>query len=129
MNQPSRENFASLAGRYSVVPVWRELLADLTTPVAAFSRLAGADPDGRAFLLESVEHAERWGRWSFVGRRPSATLIARDGRITVEGEVPGGTPLHRGVLAAVESLLSDLPVATHRGSPSAARRHRRLPGL
>jgi anthranilate synthase component 1 len=106
VNHPSRENFASLAGRFTVVPVWRELLADLTTPVAAFARLAGTDRAARAFLLESVEHAERWGRWSFVGRRPSATLIARDGRIAVEGEVPDGTPLDRGVLAAVESLLS-----------------------
>jgi anthranilate synthase component 1 len=106
VNHPSRENFASLAGRFTVVPVWRELLADLTTPVAAFARLAGTDPAARPFLLESVEHAERWGRWSFVGRRPSATLIARDGRIAVEGQVPDGTPLDRGVLAAVESLLS-----------------------
>ncbi len=79
MSPPSRDDFASLARQYTVVPVWRELLADLTTPVAAFARLAGDDPADRAFLLESVEHAERWGRWSFVGRRPSATLIARDG--------------------------------------------------
>jgi anthranilate synthase component 1 len=102
---PSREDFAALARGHSVVPVWRELLADLTTPVAAFARLAGANPDDRAFLLESVEHAERWGRWSFVGRRPTATLIARGGSISVEGDIPRGVPLHRGVLVAVESLL------------------------
>jgi anthranilate synthase component 1 len=105
MNGPSRDDFASMAGQYTVVPVWRELLADLTTPVAAFARLAGSDPTGRAFLLESVEHAERWGRWSFVGRHPSATLISRQGRLSVEGEVPSGIPLGRGVLAAVEALL------------------------
>jgi len=102
VTSPSRDEFAALAARYTVVPVWRELLADLTTPVAAFARLAGGE---RAFLLESVEHAGRWGRWSFVGRRPSATLIARGGRITVEGSLPPGVPLDRGVLAAVESLL------------------------
>jgi anthranilate synthase component 1 len=105
MNGPSRDEFASLASRYTVVPVWRELLADLTTPVAAFARLAGSEPRDRAFLLESVEHAERWGRWSFVGRHPSATLIARQGRLSVEGDLPGGVPLNRGVLAAVEALL------------------------
>jgi anthranilate synthase component 1 len=105
MNRPTREEFAAFARQYTVVPVWRELLADLTTPVAAFTRLAGRDPSGRAFLLESVEHAERWGRWSFVGRRPSATLIARAGSIEVEGELPPGVPLDRGVLAAVEGLL------------------------
>jgi anthranilate synthase component 1 len=105
MDRPSRDEFAALARQHTVVPVWRELLADLTTPVAAFARLAGTDPRQRAFLLESVEHAERWGRWSFVGRRPSATLIARDGIISVEGELPPGIPLDRGVLAAVEALL------------------------
>jgi anthranilate synthase component 1 len=105
MTKPSRDEFAALAGEYTVVPVWRELLADLTTPVAAFARIAGGDHHDRAFLLESVEHAERWGRWSFVGRRPSATLIARDGGIVVEGEVPAGVPLDRGVLAAVDGLL------------------------
>jgi anthranilate synthase component 1 len=105
MDRPSRDEFAALASQHTVVPVWRELLADLTTPVAAFARLAGTDPRQRAFLLESVEHAERWGRWSFVGRRPSATLIARDGTISVEGELPPGIPLDRGVLAAVEALL------------------------
>ncbi len=106
MKGPSRENFASLAQQHTVVPVWRELLADLTTPVAAFARLAGPDARDRAFLLESVEHAERWGRWSFVGRRPSATLVAREGRISVEGELPDGIPLDRGVLAAIEALLA-----------------------
>jgi anthranilate synthase component 1 len=102
---PSREDFAALAATYNVVPVWRELLADLTTPVAAFARLAGEDPADRAFLLESVEHAERWGRWSFIGRSPSASLIARSGRIATEGHVPAGVPLDRGVLAALEGLL------------------------
>src|SRR3984893_15944661 len=76
--RPSRDEFRSLARSYSVVPVWRELLADLTTPVAAFARVVGDEP---GFLLESVEHGERWGRWSFVGRRPSATLISRGGRL------------------------------------------------
>ena len=68
MIRPSRDEFRSLARSYSVVPVWRELLADLTTPVAAFARVVGDEP---GFLLESVEHGERWGRWSFVGRRPT----------------------------------------------------------
>ena len=105
MTSPSRDEFAALAARFSVVPVWRQLLADLTTPVAAFGRLAGGGRADRAVLLESVEHAERWGRWSFVGRRPSATLIARGRSIMVEGSLPVSVPLDRGVLAAVEGLL------------------------
>ena len=103
MIHPSREQFRSLARSHSVVPVWRELMADLITPVAAFARVAG---DGPGFLLESVEHGERWSRWSFVGRNPSATLVARDGGITVEGPLPHAVPLDRGVLGAVEAILA-----------------------
>jgi len=83
--------------------VWREILADLVTPVAAFGRVVG---EGTGFLLESVEHGDRWGRWSFLGRNPLATLVARNGRIAVEGRLPRSVPLDRGVLAAVEGLLS-----------------------
>ncbi len=101
----SRDEFASLARDYTVVPVWRELLADLTTPVAAFARVTGEALDERAFLLESVEHAGPWGRWSFVGRHPSATLVCKNGRIDVEGKLPQEVPLDRGILGAVEGLL------------------------
>ena len=101
--RPSREEFRALAAEHSVVPVWRELLADLITPVAAFARLCGDDRPG--FLFESVEHGERWSRWSFVGRSPIATMVLRDGRVEVEGELPAAMPRDRGILAAVEFLL------------------------
>jgi anthranilate synthase component 1 len=100
--RPSREEFTSLAAHHSVVPVWAELLADLETPVAAYVKLVG---DGTGFLLESVEHAERWGRFSFVGRDPLATLELRAGRISVDGPVPESVPRDRGILAAIERLL------------------------
>lgn len=103
MLRPSREDFRALARAHSVVPVWREVLGDLSTPVAAFARVVGEAP---GFLLESVEHGERWSRFSFVGRRPNATLVARDGRIDVDGALPPTVPLDRGVLAAVEGILA-----------------------
>ncbi|MEY2476062.1 MAG: anthranilate synthase component [Actinomycetota bacterium] len=109
MLRPSREEFRKLADDHTVVPVWREILADLTTPVAGFQRVVG---DGAGFLLESVEHGERWDRYSFVGRNPSATLVLRNGRLDVDGRLPDGIPRDRGMLAAVEGLL-----ATYR-SPS-----------
>ena len=102
MYQPSRDDFHALARDHSVVPVWRELVADMTTPVAAFARLVGERP---GFLLESVEHAERWSRWSFVGRNPLTTIVARGGRLDVDGELPLGVPTDRGVLATLEHLL------------------------
>ncbi|MEY4361564.1 MAG: anthranilate synthase component, partial [Actinomycetota bacterium] len=103
--RPSLEEFVSLAAEHTVVPVWIELLADLETPVAAFAKLVGGDGDEPGFLLESVEHGERWSRFSFVGRHPRATLVLRNGRIEVTGEIPATVPLDRGMLAALEELL------------------------
>jgi anthranilate synthase component 1 len=103
MLRPARDEFRALAQGHTIVPVWRELAADLETPVSAFLKLAGSGP---GFLLESVEHGDRWGRFSFVGREPSLVLVARGGEIAVQGNLPAGTPLDRGVLGAVESLLA-----------------------
>ncbi|MFM8506571.1 MAG: anthranilate synthase component I, partial [Actinomycetota bacterium] len=59
---PSRDEFAALAASHGVVPVWTEVLADRHTPVGAFLALVCDEP---GFLLESVEHGERWARFSF----------------------------------------------------------------
>jgi anthranilate synthase component 1 len=101
--RPTREEFHALAAEYTVVPVWRELLADLATPVSIFARLVGDEP---GFLLESVEHGERWSRWSFAGRQPIATLTSRGLDVTVEGDLHAGVPLDQGMLAAVEAVLT-----------------------
>ena len=101
--RPSRHEFRALAREHTVIPVWREVLADFTTPVAAFARLVGEEP---GFLLESVEHGERWSRWSFIGRNPLATLTARGRQVEATGELPAGMPLDEGILAAIEHLLA-----------------------
>ena len=100
---PDRREFHRLAAEWTVVPVWRELVADLTTPVAAFVRTVGDEP---GFLLESVEHGERWSRFSFIGRRPLGTLVARGRQVSFTGEFPSGTPCDQGILAAIEHILS-----------------------
>jgi len=100
--RPTREEFLALAKQHTVVPVWTEILADLETPVAAYIKLVG-DDDG--FLLESVEHGERWSRYSFVGRRPRGTLTLRNGVLTTTGDVPSSVPLDKGILAAMDELL------------------------
>ena len=103
MISPPRDRFRQFARRHRVVPVWRHVLGDLTTPVAAFARVVG---DGYGFLLESVEHGERWSRWSFIGRHPLATLTLRDGLVSVEGDLHCDIPLDRGMLAALDELLA-----------------------
>jgi anthranilate synthase component 1 len=105
--RPSRDEFVALARDHTVVPVWREVLADLETPVSAFVKLVGAgldDPSG--FLLESVEHAERWGRFSFIGRDPALTMVVRGRTVELDGSPPPGVPTTDGALAALEALLA-----------------------
>jgi len=111
---PSRDEFVALARQWSIVPVWREILADLTTPVAAFTRLVGDEP---GFLLESVEHAGTWGRWSFIGRRPSATLTLHHGLVSVDGTVPVDVEPTGGILAAIEALVSHYKSPALEGLP------------
>jgi anthranilate synthase component I len=96
--QPTREEFVRLAAEHGVVPVWREILADLHTPLSVHARLAG---DGPSFLLESAEHGERWGRYSFVGTDPFLTLHGRDGAVRWEGTPPAATEEATGPLDAL----------------------------
>ena len=67
--RPDRATFDALARDWAVVPVWAELLADVSTPVGLFPAVAG---DGPGIVLESVERSERWGRYSFVAGDPAA---------------------------------------------------------
>jgi anthranilate synthase component I len=102
----TRDEFRALARDHRAVPVHRELLADLITPVAAFARCVGDEP---GFLLESVENGERWSRFSFIGRRPHATLVARGRSVEVRGgHLPVDLPGDRGILAALDALTSEL---------------------
>lgn len=117
---PDRETFGRLARTHRVVPVWRTLLADLTTPVAAFTRLCGDDDSGSSgFLLESVDHGGRWSRWSFIGRDPRLRIVSRLGELSVAGDLPPGVPTDNGVLACLEGLLDHYraPLAEDFGEP------------
>jgi anthranilate synthase component 1 len=69
---PDPHTFDRLAEGHALVPVWTELLADVSTPVGVFPALAG---DGPGVLLESVERSERWGRYSFVAGDPAGVVV------------------------------------------------------
>ena len=111
MIRPTLEEFKALATRGNLVPVYREMLADMETPVSVFSRFV---EDKHAFLLESVEGGERWGRFSFIGIHPYAVFTVEAGRALLrradgveELPVTDGRPLH-----ALRALLKQMkPVA------------------
>jgi anthranilate synthase component 1 len=82
MRQTTYEEFVELARRGTFVPVYKEILADLLTPVSAFLKIA--EHSDYAFLLESVEGGERVARYSFLGKDPFLVLRARAGRVVEE---------------------------------------------
>jgi anthranilate synthase component 1 len=82
MKQTTFEEFVDLARRGTFVPVCREIMADLLTPVSAFLKIA--EDSDYAFLLESVEGGEQVGRYSFLGKDPFLVVRGRTGLTTIE---------------------------------------------
>lgn len=80
MYQPSYEDFCKKAKKGNLVPVYKEILADLETPVSAFLKI---DDNKYSYLLESVEGGEKWGRYSFLGTSPFLVIRAKDKRIEI----------------------------------------------
>ena len=75
MLRPDSETIMKLAGKYSVIPVCRELFGDSTTPIAILRKLSRKS--SRYYLLESVEGGEKWGRYSFLGCDPVMRVTCR----------------------------------------------------
>src|SRR5215217_3860448 len=82
MKITSFDEFKELARRGTFVPVCKEIVADLLTPVSAFLKIA--ENSDYAFLLESVEGGEHVGRYSFLGKDPFLVIRGRDGVTSFE---------------------------------------------
>ncbi len=100
---PDLKRFSTLASQGNVVPVYKEVLADMETPVSAYLKVF----DTPSFLLESVEGGEKWGRYSFIGTSIRKTIKARGNRVEI---VHDGGPvterLYDDPLKALEEELS-----------------------
>jgi anthranilate synthase component 1 len=112
MYHPDKSEIKNLAAEGNLVPVWRELPADLETPVSVYLKLRD---DGPSFLLESVDRGEQVGRYSFLGFEPAGVLTVGEGKVHWDGPAApqsldqrGGNPL----AAAKEIMGQYRPVAT-----------------
>jgi len=79
---PTFDQVKALADQGNLIPVYREINADLETPVSAYLKIARGP---YSFLLESVEGGERQARYSFLGIEPDRVLVT--GRGTEAGPV------------------------------------------
>ena len=99
MYYPDFQTFKQHAAQGNLIPVYRQIMADLDTPVSAFRKI----DDGRySFLLESIEGGEKWARYTFLGSSPSVVVRSRGRMVEI---LESGQP-HR--LVEVEDPLGFL---------------------
>jgi len=80
MFYPNFNEFESKAKEGNLIPVYREILADLETPLSAYLKLKMKT----GFLFESVMGGEKWARYSFIGGNPAVTIEGKDKNLTIK---------------------------------------------
>jgi anthranilate synthase component 1 len=81
MYYPAKEEFLKLSEDANIIPVYKEIVADMETPVSAFKKLKG---EGYSYLLESVEQGQKIGRYSFIGIDYHAIVSSKDGKLVIK---------------------------------------------
>ena len=114
MITPTLEEYVRLSREKNLVPVTREILADLDTPVSAFTKLDRGDA---AFLLESLEGGENWGRYSILGFRPTVEFRSKGTVVEIRRGERTERQESRDPLAVLQSLLDDVRAADVPGRP------------
>lgn len=79
---PDCDKILQLSSSYDIIPICREIYADVITPITLLSKLSVLS--SRYYLLESVEGQEKWGRYSFLGYDPLMRISLKDGIVTKE---------------------------------------------
>jgi len=110
----TKTEFLSLANNHNLIPLYREIVADVDTPVSAFLKLGGGVD---SFLLESVEGGETLGRYSFIGIDPFLKVLGKNSRVTVTGEIEATFANVADPLTVVEDLLGRYRQAPVPGLP------------
>ena len=101
---PARETFRELAHRGNLIPVYREIIADMETPVSAFHKI---DTGDHSFLFESVEKGGKFARHSFLGASPHLTFQARGKNIILrEGDEERAYTIAGDPLRELERLMA-----------------------
>lgn len=93
MYQPNFTEFEKLAKKGNLIPVYREILADVETPVSVLMKLQNKD---HVYLLESVEGGEKWGRYSFLGTDAGVVFRIHGDKVILDEKGKVTTREHNG---------------------------------
>lgn len=95
MYQPTLEQVEAMADKGNLIPIHRDLPADMETPVSIYLKL---QDEGSSFLLESVSGGEQVARYSFIGVRPRGLMTTFGNEVYLASEGYGRTiPLENGL--------------------------------
>jgi anthranilate synthase component I len=90
MIYPSEKRFLRLTRKGNLIPVYKELLGDIETPVSAYFKIAHNAK--YSFLLESVEGEEKVARFSFLAKDPELIFQTKDSMVKIT-RFPKGRPV------------------------------------
>ncbi|MBO5484706.1 MAG: anthranilate synthase component I [Lachnospiraceae bacterium] len=100
----SLEEARKLSKGYKVIPISKEILSDIRTPIEVLRILKGVSR--HCYMLESMENQERWGRYTFLGFEPKMEITCMNGKMTIRnGETKTKEVSHPG--EAIKKILED----------------------
>lgn len=101
------EQARAISQGYKVVPISREVLSDMKTPMEVLRILKGVSK--HCYMLESVENQEVWGRYTFLGYDPKLEITCTDGTMTIResGEDVGVTKQVQHPGECIKEILQD----------------------
>jgi anthranilate synthase component 1 len=82
MVKPSCNEIEALAKDYNIIPICKEIYADIITPITLLRKISQVSD--RYYLLESIEGGEKWGRYSFLGLNPIVHVTCKNKIVTIE---------------------------------------------
>jgi anthranilate synthase component 1 len=82
MVKPSCNEIEALAKDYNVIPICKEIYADIITPITLLRKISQVSD--QYYLLESIEGGEKWGRYSFLGLNPIVHITCKNKIVTIE---------------------------------------------
>lgn len=112
---PDCDEILKMAQDYDIIPVCREIYADVITPITLLRKLAAVSK--RYYLLESVEGGEKWGRYSFLGFDPVMRVKCSCGKVTIEKDEEETEKVTDKPLEVLREILKDYKAPRVEGLP------------